>query len=348
MTTEQENVEASAASQPHSIAQTAIEWGTRKLCGPPAGKSYTWDFENRLVQAVVPGTGTTTFKYDPFGRRIQKSGPLGTMNYLYDGTDIVNETDNAGNIVAKYVDNDETVDEPLSELRFGVSNYYQEDGLGSVTSLSDLTGSLANTYTYDSFGKLTASTGTVINAFRYTAREADLETGLYYYRARYYDRAAGRFISEDTTGFHGGINFYSYVTNDPLNQTDPTGLDSDSQFCRRLREKIDNVRRNIQRRLGQLDEDPQGLPETCPGDKANPGLSRAGHRMLINMDKALLAALEGTYAARCKDGPPSPLIPVPVVTPEQQQQTVKALTWGTILVGGGYVVVEYAWPLLLL
>jgi YD repeat-containing protein len=43
-----------------------------------SGKSYSWDFENRLVSAVVPGTGTVTFKYDPFGRRIQKSGPLGT------------------------------------------------------------------------------------------------------------------------------------------------------------------------------------------------------------------------------------------------------------------------------
>jgi YD repeat-containing protein len=51
----------------------------------PSGKSYTWDFENRLTQAVVPGTGTVNFKYDPFGRRIQKSGPLGTTNYLYDG-----------------------------------------------------------------------------------------------------------------------------------------------------------------------------------------------------------------------------------------------------------------------
>jgi len=39
----------------------------------PSGKSYSWDFENRLVQAVVPGTGTVAFKYDPFGRRIQKS-----------------------------------------------------------------------------------------------------------------------------------------------------------------------------------------------------------------------------------------------------------------------------------
>src|SRR6202034_815605 len=61
-----------------------------------SAKSYTWDFENRLTQAVVPGTngGTTNFKYDPFGRRIQKSGPLGTTNYLYDGADLIEEVDN--------------------------------------------------------------------------------------------------------------------------------------------------------------------------------------------------------------------------------------------------------------
>jgi YD repeat-containing protein len=51
----------------------------------PSGKSFTWDFENRLTQVVNPGVGTTTFRYDPFGSRIQKSGPLGTTNYLYDG-----------------------------------------------------------------------------------------------------------------------------------------------------------------------------------------------------------------------------------------------------------------------
>ena len=50
-----------------------------------SGKSYTWDFENRLVSTVVPGTGTVIFKYDPFGRRIQKSSSLGTTNFLYDG-----------------------------------------------------------------------------------------------------------------------------------------------------------------------------------------------------------------------------------------------------------------------
>jgi YD repeat-containing protein len=70
----------------------------------PSGKSYSWDFENRLTQAVVPGTGTVAFKYDPFGRRIQKSGPLGTTNYLYDGdwANVIEEVDGTGSVVARY------------------------------------------------------------------------------------------------------------------------------------------------------------------------------------------------------------------------------------------------------
>jgi YD repeat-containing protein len=53
------------------------------------GTMYGWDAENRLTSAVVPGTGTVTFKYDPFGRRIQKSGSGGTTNYLYDSRRVV-------------------------------------------------------------------------------------------------------------------------------------------------------------------------------------------------------------------------------------------------------------------
>ena len=153
----------------------------------PSGKSYSWDFENRLTQAVVPGTngGTTTFKYDPFGRRIQKSGPLGTTNYLYDGledgTNVIEEVDNNGNMLARYTQGLET-DEPLAEVRGSTTSYYQQDGLGSVSSLSNSAAALANTYTYDSFGKLAGSTGTLANPFQYTARDSDAETGLYYYR----------------------------------------------------------------------------------------------------------------------------------------------------------------------
>jgi RHS repeat-associated protein len=76
--------------------------------------------------------------------------------------------------------------------------------------------------TYDSFGKLTASTGTLTNPLQYTAREFDLETNMHYYRARYYDQARGRFLSEDP--IRSGMNFYAYVHNSAATLVDPFGL----------------------------------------------------------------------------------------------------------------------------
>jgi RHS repeat-associated protein len=78
--------------------------------------------------------------------------------------------------------------------------------------------------TNDSFGKLTASTGSLVNLFQCAARESDSETGLYYYRARYYDPLIGRFTSEDPIGFNAKqFNFYSYVSNNPVKLVDPFG-----------------------------------------------------------------------------------------------------------------------------
>jgi RHS repeat-associated protein len=175
-----------------------------------------------MVSAVVPGTGTVTFKYDPFGRRIQKSGPLGATNYIYDRMNSLEEVDNAGNVLAKYA-HGAVVDEDLAMLRNGTASYYNQDGLGSVTSLGSSNGTLAQTYAFDSFGKLTASTGTLTNPFQYTGREFDSETGIYYYRARYFDPSAGRFLSQDPIGFSGGVNHYAYTRNSPVVLRDSYG-----------------------------------------------------------------------------------------------------------------------------
>ena len=187
--------------------------------------SYSWDYyTNRLNQVRLPaGAGTVTFRYDPFGRRIQKSGPLGTTNYLYDGANLLEEVDNSGNILARYTET-RGLDEELSVLRSGTTSYFQTDGLGSATSLSNGAGSLAKTYTFDSYGKQTASTGTLTNQFQYTGREFDSETGPYFNRARYYDPSVGRFISEDPLAFESGPNYYSYVHNSPIRFIDPRGL----------------------------------------------------------------------------------------------------------------------------
>ena len=194
-----------------------------------SGKSYTWDFENRMASAAVPGTGTVNFKYDPFGRRIYKSSPNFTSLFLYDGPNLIETVNGSGAKVAIYTQSSHDaegplLDEPLAELRSSTTSYYQPDGLGSITSLSNSAGALANTYTYDSFGNTTASTGTLRNHFPYTAREFDTETGIYEYRARYFDPTAGRFLSQDPAGFSAGLNLYRYVRNQPVNFKDPSGL----------------------------------------------------------------------------------------------------------------------------
>ena len=166
---------------------------------------------------------TTTFN--------EKSGPLGTTNYLYDGSfqkgwNVVEELDSSGDVLARFTQQGQMMDQSFAALRSGVTSYFEQDGIGSVTSLSNSAAALSNTYTYDSFGNLTASSGSLINPFRYTGREFDPETGIYEYRARYYDPTVGRFSSEDLMGFDSGINFYGYVKNRPLDFVDPLGLSS--------------------------------------------------------------------------------------------------------------------------
>jgi RHS repeat-associated protein len=186
--------------------------------------NYTWDYENRLTSVTLPGTGgTVTFKYDPFGRRIEKSSSATTSVFAYDGDNLIEEANSSGTVVARYAQT-QNIDEPLSEFRSNSTNYYQADVLGSITSLTSSSGATTETYTYDSFGKLVGSSGSVTNPFQYTGRESDPETGLYFNRARYYQSDTGKFVSEDPLEFEGGdVNFYRYVLNSPLGTVDPIG-----------------------------------------------------------------------------------------------------------------------------
>ncbi len=181
--------------------------------------NYAWDFENRLTSVTPPGGTSVTFKYDPQGRRIQKSGSV----YLYDGANLIQESDSSGSLVARYIQG-LSVDQPLAAYRGSASEFYETDGLGSISSLTTTSGTVNQSYVFDSFGNTSSTTGTFTQPFRFTGREFDGETGLYYYRARYYDPIVGRFMSEDPIGFDGGsTNFYSYVLNNPIRFKDPSG-----------------------------------------------------------------------------------------------------------------------------
>jgi len=123
--------------------------------------------------------------------------------------------------------------------------YYHYDGLGSVAALSNTSGDIVERYQYDVFGRCTVHTSAgadgvwmtsddttdtklvVGNPYMFTGRRYDSESGLYYYRARYYNPEIGRFLQPDPIGYAGGLNLYGYCGNNPINRTDPRGLFND-------------------------------------------------------------------------------------------------------------------------
>jgi len=374
--------------------------------------SYSYDYENRLISVATGTNLIAQYQYDPLGRRIQKNINGTITNYVYDGSGIIAEYDGNNQLITRYVQGP-GIDEHLGMQRSGGAWYYHTDGLGSVTAMTDDTGTVVQSYSYDSFGNtnqnstptvasqvgyytinngtqysrsssptsMTVGNGTVsqtvnpdgsvtlnisnspgyaddgfylrvgtlgnfnglqvttsagsgpvsvniwfdvdnngeffvwngsvltslgndvyslgpssaqnvltvdansnfylipgggtytlaqlksgavagitgntkiaiwvgidtgggslsatitslqISAsqnsgftqpFTFTGREYDAESGLYYYRARYYDASIGRFIEKDPIGFAGGdTNLYRYVANNPVNWTDPSGL----------------------------------------------------------------------------------------------------------------------------
>ena len=146
------------------------------------------------------------------------------ISYIYDGDQIIAEYDASNNLITKYIYGT-GIDEPiqgLSPTGTVPAWYYHFDGLGSVTSLTDSAGIPLENYSYDVYGR-SGNTSGLGNRFMFTGREYDNETGLYYYRERYYSPAIGRFLQTDPLGATDE-NTYAYVYNNPVNWMDPYGL----------------------------------------------------------------------------------------------------------------------------
>jgi len=115
----------------------------------------------------------------------------------------------------------------ISQERNGKTYTYLYDGHGSVTALSDESGKITDTYSYDAFGNLLKSKGRTANNYRYCGEQFDSTTGLYYLRARYMDTSTGRFISQDS--YAGSVydpvslHKYLYANSNPVMYTDPSG-----------------------------------------------------------------------------------------------------------------------------
>ena len=110
-------------------------------------------------------------------------------------------------------------DAPLAMQRAGVASFFSQDALSSVTSLTGSTGAVTGRYSYDTYGQIKTASGTA-SPYTYTGREWDGDAGIYDYRARQYDPATGRFLSEDPVP---ASNSYVYAAGIPTSLGDPSG-----------------------------------------------------------------------------------------------------------------------------
>jgi len=102
--------------------------------------------------------------------------------------------------------------------------YYHYDALGSVVALSDSSGDTVQTYEYSIYGQVAVEDPNHPNPYMFAGRRFDIEIGLYYNRARYYNPFIGRFLQADPIGYRGGMNLYTYCMNRPTQLVDPSGL----------------------------------------------------------------------------------------------------------------------------
>ncbi|MHB8404395.1 MAG: RHS repeat-associated core domain-containing protein [Gammaproteobacteria bacterium] len=220
------NLPAALASATYDANNRLTNWGGTTLAYDADGNltgdgtnTYTWNTRNQLM--AISGSSTASFVYDALGRRESKTINGTSTNFLYDGLNMEQELSGT-TPTANYLTG-ANIDEVFSRSTSGATQSYLTDNLGSTLALTNSAGAISTSYSYEPYGNTTASGASSTNALQYTGRENDGD-GLYYYRARYYNPAYGRFVSEDPIGFGGGLNAYAYNAGNPMNYMDPFGL----------------------------------------------------------------------------------------------------------------------------
>src|SRR5262249_25701182 len=188
------------------------------------------------ITTAGPGSTTTTLTYDQ-ANRLTTYGTAATYTYNGDGlrtAKTVNNTpttftwDPNETLPLHLTDNTDQyiygpTGQPIEKINGATITYLHQDQQGSTRLLTNDTGAVAGTYTYDPYGNITSHTGSATTPIQYDAQYTDTETGYQYLRTRYYDPVTGQFLSRDPITAATGQP-YEYANNDPLTEADPTGL----------------------------------------------------------------------------------------------------------------------------
>jgi RHS repeat-associated protein len=189
--------------------------------------TYTWNARNQLISVSGP-SGTSTLGYDPLGRQVATTVGGVTTTFAYQESQLISEKGSNGTNAAFL----NGPDGPLARIDnstagAGAVQSYLPDALDSTLALVTSAGQIAASYSYDLFGNATSSVSGDANPLRYTGLISGsvMPAGLQDNGARDYSPATGQFISADPTGASGsGDNLYAYAGGDPVDNSDPTGL----------------------------------------------------------------------------------------------------------------------------
>ena len=220
------------------------------------GNEYTnslgifWDGQYRLTEVKTNGASAERHGYDVYGRRVwtcdpsASAGQAETNWFIYSGAQIIADVNATGGLIRTYVWGP-GIDNLLAmnvHTGAGVTTprtYFPiKDHLGTIHAMVDESGSVGESYEFDAWGRVLAvrdSSGSSLvtlhsslgNRYLWQGREYSWQTGLYYFRARFYDSQTGRWLSNDPIGISGGLNQYVFCGNNPMNDSDPFGLCKD-------------------------------------------------------------------------------------------------------------------------
>jgi RHS repeat-associated protein len=222
--------------------------GTEHEISAAWGANYTYINDGQLSLVSVPGGASTQLYHDALGRVAKRLVNGTQLRYVVsDGEREILELDSSRAITARNVYG-KGIDEILmrADIVSGFTYYYQQDHEGSITHLTSAAGAFLEKYRYDAFGLPTyynaagANIGAsaYANPYLFTARRK-LTWDTYEYRARAYNAELGRFMSEDPMLFDAGdYNLFRYCHNDPLDLTDPMGLETPGQYWMKTNERM--------------------------------------------------------------------------------------------------------------
>ncbi|WP_198289826.1 RHS repeat domain-containing protein [Teredinibacter turnerae] len=192
------------------------------------GGDFGYNVKNQLTSASVENR-TINLSYDPSDRLLNVTEGGESTKFLYDGNNVIAEYDENGSLLRRYVHGG-AIDEPLMwfEGPNGTSaRYLYQDRIGSVVAVTNSTGSLLTAVRYDAYGKTQFSNQSYKTRFGFQGQMYLPEVDVYHFKSRAYFPKFGRFLQPDTVGYADGLNMYTFVHNDPVNNVDPWGTETD-------------------------------------------------------------------------------------------------------------------------